>query len=139
MQATLKLLLWLSAAVALLMAGFVFRGWPGFMLALGAVVFFVLLHLSRVLRVLRAAASSPKGFVSSAVMLNSRLQAGMTLLQVVQHTRALGEPQGPLGQAEEVYRWQDPGGAWLDGRFRAGRLASWQLSRPSDAAGHTTP
>lgn len=129
MQSNLKSLLWLVAAVALLMVGYYNRGWGGFMLVLGAIVFVVLLYITRVMRVLKAASTAPKGRISSAVMVNSRLKEGMTLLQVVQMTRSISEPQGDPNANEVCHRWTDPGGAWVDAIFVDGRLRQWQMGR----------
>ena len=63
--------------LAALAAGYVGYGWPGVVLALTVVVFWLLLQFSRALRTLRNAASGPVGQVASAVMLHSRLKAGM--------------------------------------------------------------
>lgn len=130
MQSNIKILLSLVAAVALLMVGYSNRGWGGFMLVLGAIVFVVLLYLTRVMKVLKAASSAPKGRISSAVMINSRLKEGMSLLQVVQMTRSISEPQGDPNASQTCHRWTDPGGAWVDAIFVDGKLKQWQMGRP---------
>ena len=65
-----------SLAVAV---GYVQWGWQGVVLAVTLVVFWLLLQFSRGVRSLREAAGAPVGSVRSAVMLHSRLQAGMNL------------------------------------------------------------
>lgn len=129
MQSNVKTLVWFALAVILLMVGYYNRGWGGFMLVLGAVVFVVLLQVTRIMRILKAASKTPKGQISSAVMLNARLKEGMTLLQVVQMTRSISVSQGDPNAAEVHHRWTDPGGAWVDAFFVAGKLKQWQLGR----------
>lgn len=106
-------------------------GWPGLALAVGAIVFWALLHVTRLTQVMKRAAQRPIGYVDSAVMLNARLRPGVNLLHVVALTRALGEPRSDQGEAPEVYRWQDAGGASVTCEFRDGKLARWQLERPA--------
>ncbi|HRF84756.1 MAG TPA: hypothetical protein PLO34_10080, partial [Pseudoxanthomonas sp.] len=67
-------------AVVAIAAGYVGWGWRGVILGVTVIVFWLLLQFSRSLRVLKRAAGNPVGHVDSAVMLHSRLQAGMTLL-----------------------------------------------------------
>ncbi|THU01467.1 glycerate kinase [Lampropedia puyangensis] len=129
MQSNVKTLVWLVAAVSVLMVGYYNRGWAGFMLVLGAVVFFILLHLTRVMKILKVASGTPKGRISSAIMLNSKLKQGMTLLQVVQLTRAIGEVQGDPNAPQVCHRWTDPGGAWVDAVFVNSKLQNWQFGR----------
>ena len=69
-------------------AGYVGWGWPGVVLGVTVIVFWLLLQFSRSLRVLRNAGANPVGHVASAVMLHSRLKPGMTLLQVLPLTKA---------------------------------------------------
>jgi hypothetical protein len=105
-------------------------------LGLSVVVFWLLLQFSRSLRVLRNAGSAPIGHVDSAVMLHSRLQHGMSLMQVLQLTRSLGRK---LGDEPETWAWADAGGAAVELVLQRGRLVSWRLSRdapprPDDGA-----
>jgi hypothetical protein len=112
-------------------AGYVGWGWPGVVLGVTVTVFWLLLQFSRSLRVLKQAAGSPVGHVDSAVMLHSKLKAGMPLLQVLVLTRSLGTR---LSETPERWGWADPGGARVSLEFDGGKLASWQLSRDDDAA-----
>ena len=77
-------------AVVAVVAGWFSYGWPGVVLALSVVVFWLLLQFSRVLRVMRRAAERPIGSVDNAVMLHAKLQTGMQLLQILPLTRSLG-------------------------------------------------
>ena len=104
-------------------------GWPGLALAAGGVVMWALLHMTRMLKVLQRAADRPVGTVASAVMLNSRLWRGMTLLQVLADTRALGKRVGELEAANEQYQWADDACATVRCTFVKGKLAHWELIR----------
>jgi hypothetical protein len=118
-----------AAIVGMAYSGF---GWPGVALAVGAIVMWVLLHFTRMLGVLRRAANRPKGHVDSAVMLNARLNKGMSMLQVVGLTRAMGEEIAPLNAAEsETWKWTDPGNSAVNVRFVRGKVLSWELLRPA--------
>jgi hypothetical protein len=107
-------------------AGYIGWGWPGVVLGVTVLVFWLLLQFSRSLRVLKKAAGAPVGHVGSAVMLQSKLEVGMTLMQVLVITRSLGTK---LGEAPERWGWADPGGARVSLVFDDGKLQSWQLSR----------
>ena len=111
-------------------AGYVGWGWPGVVLGVTVMVFWLLLQFSRSLRVLKNAGSSPIGHVDSAVMLNSRLRAGMTLMQVVTLTRSLGTK---LGESPERWGWADAGGARVSLVLEGGKLVSWDLTRDDGA------
>jgi hypothetical protein len=100
-------------------------GWA--LLGTSAVVFWMLLQFSRTLRVMRRAAAAPVGHIGSAVMLNAKLQSGMTLAKVVALTGSLGRR---VGEAPEVWAWTDPGGASVTLTLAGARLASWVLTRP---------
>jgi hypothetical protein len=117
-------------AVLGIAAGYVGWGWRGVVLGVTVVVFWLLLQFSRSLRVLKNAAGQPVGHVDSAVMLHSRLKAGMTLMQVLVLTRSLGTR---LSETPERWGWADPGGARVQLHFEAGKLQSWDLLR-DDAA-----
>jgi hypothetical protein len=117
-------------AVLGIASGYVGWGWPGVVLGVTAVVFWLLLQFSRSLRVLKKAAGSPLGHVDSAVMLHSKLKAGMPLMQVLVLTRSLGTK---LSEAPERWGWADPGGARISLEFERGKLQSWTLAREQDA------
>ncbi len=125
-----------SLATLGIAAGYVGWGWPGVVLGVTVIVFWLLLQFSRSLRVLKMAAGSPVGRVDSAVMLQSKLHAGMTLMQVLVLTRSLGTK---LGDEPERWGWADPGGARLDLEFAAGKLRHWELTRDTPADARSTP
>jgi hypothetical protein len=126
---------WSLAALGIA-AGYVGWGWPGVVLGVTVMVFWLLLQFSRSLRVLKRAAGNPVGHVDSAVMLHSKLKAGMTLLQVLVLTRSLGTR---LSEDPERWGWADPGGARLSLEFAAGKLHSWQLVRDEAPAALIPP
>jgi uncharacterized protein (DUF58 family) len=123
-----------SLAVLGIAAGYIGWGWPGVVLGITVLVFWLLLQFSRSLRVLKLAAGNPVGHVDSAVMLHSKLKTGMTLSQVLPLTRSLGTR---LSDAPERWGWADPGGARVSLEFDGGKLQSWTLTR--DEAGSEGP
>ncbi len=106
-------------------------GLAGIALVATVLVMWVLLNMTRMLLVLRRTAQRPVGAVASAVMLHARLAPGMTLLQVLELTRALGqrEGEGDGDPASERYRWTDGSGAQVHCAFEGGRLMRWELLR----------
>ena len=120
-------------ALAALVSGYLAYGWPGVVLALSVVVFWLLLQFSRALRAMRKAGQSPIGTVPSAVMLHARLKTGMRLLDLIQITRSLGEK---LADEPETFRWTDASGASVVVELEGGRCQRWRLQRPEapDAA-----
>ena len=116
---------WALAVVAVAV-GYTSYGWPGVALAVSVIAFWLLLQFSRALRVMRSAAGRPVGHVDSAVMLQSRLHAGMSLAQVMKLTRSLGEKRG---DAPESYAWRDAGGDEVIVEMKDGRLSRFQLQR----------
>ena len=113
-------------AAAALAAGYVGYGWPGLLMGLSAIVFWLLLQFSRSVRALRQAAGRPMGQVPSAVMLHARLHRGMRLPQILALTRSLGTA---VSQEPEVWAWRDDGGDELRVQLQDGHLAQWELRR----------
>jgi len=113
-----------AAAVA---AGWKAYGWQGVVMAVSLTVFWLLLQFSRTMRAMKNAAAAPKGRVDSAVMINAKLQAGMTLLQVIGLTKSLGER---VSEAPEIWSWVDDGDSRVTLVFDGAKLKSWQLVRP---------
>ena len=125
---------WLLAAVGLV-AGYRAYGWPGVMLALTVVVFWLLLQFSRALRALREAGAAPVGSLRSAVMLHAKLRKGMTLPQVLAATGSLGEKADvPSADTGESWRWRDASGATVTVHLKRGKVVDWSLVR-QDSAG----
>ena len=132
---------WALAAAAVAV-GYMGYGWPGVLLALTVVVFWLLLQFSRALRVMRAAAQRPIGSIgsvgsagrgtNSALMLQSKLQRGMRLAQVMRLTGSFGVAVAqPASSAPdtEVFAWTDAGGDTLQATLTAGQVATWELLR----------
>jgi uncharacterized protein (DUF58 family) len=121
---------WILAVLALAV-GYASYGWPGVVLALTVIVFWMLLQFSRVLRVLRQAGQAPVGHVDNAVMLHSRLHPGMKLLDVLPMTRSLGQK---VSDDPETFAWTDAGGDRVVLELVDGRLRSAVLERAARAA-----
>lgn len=96
-------------------------------MAVSVIVFWLLLQFSRAMRVMKIAVQAPKGCIDSAVMLNAKLKAGMTLMQVITITKSLGER---VGETPETWAWRDGGDSRVTLVFEGGKLAHWQLIRP---------
>ncbi len=99
---------WALAAGLVVIAALQY-GWQGAVFAVTAVVFWLLLQMSRMLRTMRRAAERPIGRVSSAVMLHSQLKPGMRLLDVIAKAGSLGQRERE--GADDDWRWTDEGGA----------------------------
>jgi hypothetical protein len=112
-----------AAAVAVGYAGY---GWPGVVLALGVVVFWLLLQFSRALRALRLASGRPVGQVPNAVMLHARLRTGLRLPQVLALTRSLGRR---VADDPETFAWRDDAGDEVQVELHDGRVTAWRLQR----------
>lgn len=129
-----KQMVWPVVAVLLIAGSWRAGGWPGAALAVTGIVTWMLLHFSQMMRLLKRAADRPIGHVDSAVMLQAKLKKHLTLLQVVGLSRALGQLESPPDTQPEVYRWTDPGGAFVRAEFTGGRLVRWTFGRPPDDA-----
>ena len=118
----------LGWALAMLAAatGYWAYGWPGVALAASVAVFWLLLQFSRALRVMRMAANAPVGMVPSAVMLHSKLNVGMRLMDVVVITRSLGRK---VRDEPETFAWRDESGAEIEIELVSGRCRRWRLER----------
>jgi len=112
-----------AAAVAVGYAGY---GWPGVVLALGVVVFWLLLQFNRALRALRLASGRPVGQVPNAVMLHARLRTGLRLTQVLALTRSLGRR---VADDPETFAWRDDAGDEVQVELHQGRVRAWRLQR----------
>ena len=125
---------WLMAAV-LAVASYQAYGWHGLAVAVSVIVFWLLLQFNRAIRVMRNAGQSPVGEVPSAVMLNARLEKGMTMLQIVGRTRSLGRK---VEGSDDDWAWHDAGGNRVTLHFERGRLKRWHLDRPPEPADPAT-
>ena len=118
---------WALAAAALA-AGWRGYGWSGIAPALSVIVFWLLMQFNRSLKVMRNAASAPVGHIDSAVMLNSKLSAGLPMLRVVTLTRSLGRR---VTEEPETWAWVDASGSNVTIVFDKGRCQRWTLNRPA--------
>jgi hypothetical protein len=125
--------LWAMGALLIAVAYTKFS-WAGVALVVTGIMFWMLLHFTRMMTVLRRAASAPVGYVASAVMLNAKLKTGVTLLHVTAMTKSLGALQTEKDAQPEIYRWTDTGGSHVTGTFVGGKLAEFVLWRPEQAA-----
>jgi hypothetical protein len=82
---------------------------------------------------MRRASKRPVGFVDSAVMLNAKLKAGMTLMHVIALSRALGLLESAKNTQPEIFSWRDGSQSVVRCVFVQGRLDSWTLDRPLQA------
>ena len=116
-------------ALALLLAAVSWQAysWPGLAMAVSAIVFWLLLQFNRAVRVMKNAADSPLGEIESAVMFNAKLQAGLTMLQIVTRTKSLGKK---VEGSDDDWIWHDAGGSSVRLHFERGRLKGWQIERP---------
>ena len=105
-------------------------GWSGVALVLGGIVMWMLLHFTRMMKVLQRASSRPVGYCDSAVMLNAKLQPGVNLMHVVAMTKALGEQLSPKDAQPELWRWTDGGASTVTCEFLRGKLVKWEMFRP---------
>ncbi len=117
--------------VAALAAGYVGWGWRGVILGFTVVVFWLLLQFSRGLRALRDAAGRPVGEVPNAVMLHSKLHAGLRLTKILKMSGSLGKQ---VAKDPETFQWQDAAGDAVRVEFKDGLVTSWVLQRASESA-----
>ncbi len=123
------LILWIGGAL-LIAAAYRAYEWKGVALVVTGLVFWLMLHFTRLMQALKRAANRPVGYIDSAVMLSVRLKVGWSLLHLVALTKSLGVLQSEKDAQLEVFRWTDNGNSYVDCTFVGGKLASWQLVRP---------
>jgi hypothetical protein len=105
-------------------------GWAGVAFAATGIVMWMLLHFTRMMKVLQRASHRPVGYCDSAVMLNAKLRPGVNLLHVMAMTKALGEQLSPRQDQPEIYRWTDGSASHVTCEFARGKLVKWTLFRP---------
>jgi hypothetical protein len=113
--------------------------WQGVAIATGAVVMWILLHFTRMVTVLSRASNRPVGHVSSAVMLNVKLQKGVNLMHVIALTKSLGERLSEVNAQPEIYKWTDSGDSYVICTFKGGKLISWEMTRPAEEPEAASP
>ena len=117
---------WIGVGLALaaLLLGGLLLGWQGAIFATTGIVFWLLLQISRLMRVMKTAGAAPLGSVANAVMLASKLHAGMQLVDLIKLAGSLGVKQAP-----ETFVWRDAGGDAVEVVLKKGKLAEWRLIR----------
>jgi hypothetical protein len=120
--------------VILIVVAYRSYSWMGVGLVVTAIVTWMLLHFTRMMKVLQRASNRPVGFVDSAVMLNAKLKPGVNLLHVMAMTKAVGEQLSEKNTNPEIYRWTDASASSVTCTFDKGRLVKWELSRPEAPA-----
>jgi hypothetical protein len=117
---------WIGTGLALaaLILGGMLLGWQGAIFATTGIIFWLLLQMSRLMRVMKVAGAAPMGSVANAVMLNSKLHVGMKLVDLIKLAGSLG-----LKQAPETFIWRDAAGDAVEVVLRKGKLAEWRLLR----------
>lgn len=127
--------IWLPiAGVVLVLLAYRSYGWAGVALVVGGIVMWMLLHFTRMMKVLQRASGRPIGYCDSAVMLNAKLRPKMNLMHVVAMTRALGEQLSEKEVQPEVFRWTDGSASHVTCEFAHGKLVKWELVRPTTPA-----
>jgi hypothetical protein len=118
-----------------IVAGWWMYGWPGLVLAITLIVFWMLLQFGRATRALANAAHRPVGLVDSVVMTQSRLDTGLQMAEVLQITGSLGVQQG----RRDEWLWHDEAGNELLVTFRRGIVIRWAVARVEAEAEPTEP
>jgi len=132
MNHRLRPLLFPALALAIAYAAWQAYGWKGLILAALMISFWLLLHFTKLMRLLHAAAKRPMGHVRNARILHGQLKKGMPQVEVVRRTLSLGARHTEPGRDPEVLEWGDEKGDAVICTFFQGRLHSFEL-RPHQA------
>jgi hypothetical protein len=135
----LRALIFPALAAAISYAAWRTYGWQGLVLAALMISFWVLLHFTKLMRLLRTAATRPMGHVQDARLLHRQLKRGQPMTDVVRHTLSLGLRRSEPGQEPEVFEWGDELGHNVTCSFLHGRLDTFtlQTANPEDLPGGT--
>jgi hypothetical protein len=131
----LRALLFPALALALSYAAWRSYGVQGLLLAVLMLSFWLMLHFTKLMRLLRTVATRPMGRVSSAAALLQRLKPGMAMVDVMRLTLSIGELRTPPDTEPEERQWADATGQTVVGRFEHGCLTSFRLESASGPAG----
>ncbi|NML42366.1 glycerate kinase [Ramlibacter sp. G-1-2-2] len=129
-------------AVVLVVVAWQGYGWKGVAFVATGIVMWMLMHFTRMMKVLQRASNRPVGYCDSAVMLNAKLKPGVNLLHVMAMTRSLGELLSEKDKQPEIFRWKDNSESSVTCEFASGKLVKWELYRPeapAEAAPPTAP
>ena len=122
--------IYLPAGLAgLLYLSFRAFGWWGFSLVSSGIIFWLLQHVTRLMKTMESAAERPMGSLDNAVMFHAKLHRGQRLLNVIGLARSLGKLQTVKGEQPEIFAWQDEAGDRIECSFQEGRLTDWNLQR----------
>lgn len=135
----LRALIFPALAAAIAYAAWRSYGGQGLILAALMIAFWVLLHFTKLMRLLRTAATRPIGHVQDARLLHRQLKPGQPLVAVVRHTLSLGQRLSAPGQEPERLQWSDEHGHAVTCSFHHGRLHSFELrlANPQDPPAET--
>jgi hypothetical protein len=120
---------------AAVLAGWWAWGWQGLILALTLIVFWLLLQFRRATRALHNAARRPIGQVDSVVMMQSRLEPGMQMAELLQISGSLGLQQG----GRDEWLWADAAGNEILVTLRRAVVIRWAIGRPDGAESDAEP
>jgi hypothetical protein len=112
-------------ASALLAGWWAFR-WAGLVLGITVIAFWSILQFNRASRQLRNVADRPKGMVDSVVTLQSKLGHGMTMAEVLDISKSLGQRVNERGND---WLWRDSYGNQIVVSFRRGSVERWSATR----------
>jgi len=132
----LRALLFPAMALALSYAAWRSHGLPGLLLAVLMLSFWLMLHFTKLMRLLRTVAARPMGRARDAAALHARLKPGMAMVDVIRLTLSIGQLRTPPDTEPEERHWADDTGQVVVCRFEHGRLASFRLepvSPPDDS------
>jgi len=122
--------IFLPAGLAgLLFLSFRAFGWWGFSLVSSGIIFWLLQHVTRLMKTMESAAERPMGSLDNAVMFHAQLHRGQRLLSVIALARSLGQLQSDKGVQPEIFTWQVEAGDRVECTFQEGRLTHWDLQR----------
>lgn len=124
---------WIGIGLALLalVGGGLLLGWQGVIFATTGIVFWLLLQMSRLMRVMKQAGAAPIGSVANAVMFHAKLHAGLKLVDLLALAGSLGRKLDGEGKR---YAWQDAQGDCVELRLEKGKLVEWRLERAAESA-----
>jgi hypothetical protein len=135
----LRALLFPALGAALAYAAWRSYGWPGLILALLMLSFWLLLHFTKLMRLLRTVAARPMGRVRDAQALAARLKSGMAMVDVMRLTLSLGLLRTVPDTDPEVRSWTDETGRAVVCSFEQGRLVSFRLESDDPPAHAQAP
>jgi hypothetical protein len=115
-------------AIALSYAAWRSYGLPGLLLAVLMLSFWLMLHFTKLMRLLRTVAARPMGRTRDAAALHARLKPGMAMVDVIRLTLSIGHLRTPPDTESEERLWADDTGQAVVCRFEHGRLVSFQLA-----------